>query len=240
MPGNNGYGQYCPLAMSCEIVGSRWTLLVLREMLDGSTGFNDISRGVPLMSHSLLSRRLKELAVAGLVHTRSRAGGSRREYRLTEAGQALGVVIRAMAEWGQTWIDVDPSVKNVDPDFLMWDVRRNVRRIDLLPDPFVVQLGFSDAPDGKQFHWLVFELDEIDLCYIEPDYPVDVQIDTDLITFTKIWMGWEDLDQAVTESRLTFLGPSHLIDAATQWLGFSKVASVRKKPIENRILRGLQ
>jgi len=114
------YGQYCPLSMAAEILCNRWTMLVLRELLEGSTGFNEIGRGVPLMSRTLLMGRLRELESVGLVIREDRGPGKPVHYRLTAAGKALGKVVRTMAEWGQEWIDVEPSLQDLDTDFLMW------------------------------------------------------------------------------------------------------------------------
>lgn len=114
------YGQYCPLAMASELLGNRWTMLIIRELLDGSTTFNDIGRGVPTMSRNLLSRRLKELEAAGTVSCRSARRGHKGSYRLTAAGEALGAVVKSMAIWGQEWIDVEPSVQQIDARFLTY------------------------------------------------------------------------------------------------------------------------
>ena len=124
-------------------------MLVIRELLDGSTGFNEIARGVPAMSRTLLAERLKEMVTAGLVTRSGHSAGKKVKYQLSQAGQALGPVVRGIAEWGQTWIDVEPSLERIDVDFLMWDIRRNVRRIAELPDRFVVEFRFPDAPEEK-------------------------------------------------------------------------------------------
>lgn len=231
------YGQYCPLAMSAEILCNRWTLLILREMLDGSTGFNEISRGVPLISRTLLSNRLKELSSVGLVRRRVVGQAKRAQYQLTEAGHALGPVVKSVAEWGQAWIDVEPSLNDIDTDFLMWDVRRNVRWLSSLPNPFVVMFSFSDAPEKKQLHWLVIEQDGVDLCYIEPDLAVDVVIDTDLRTFTKVWMGWEKVQEATEQKRMIVDGPPEYTRDFTVWLGLSGVAGIKKQPVALRVLK---
>ena len=200
------YGQYCPLSMAAEIIGTRWTLLILRELLEGSTSFNDISRGVPLMSRTLLSQRLKEFEEAGLV-TRIDAGKGRSSpYQLTEAGRALGTVVRSIAEWGQEWIEEEPSLEDIDVRFLMWDIRRNVRPVESLPPRFTVRFDFEDAPDGLKEHWLVFEQGEVDLCYVDPGHEVDVHLETDLKTMTRVWMGWKGLSEAVEDESLLVTG----------------------------------
>lgn len=141
MQDHAGYGQYCPLSMAADILGNRWTILVLRELLIGSTGFNQIRRGVPLISRTLLAQRLKESCAAGLVSRSCEGPGRPAVYRLTEAGMALGPVVHAIASWGQEWIDVEPSVEDVDSDRLMWDVKRHVRRLPSLP-PWLLSVVF--------------------------------------------------------------------------------------------------
>ncbi len=231
------YGQYCPLSMAAEIIGTRWTLLILRELLEGSTSFNDISRGVPLMSRTLLSQRLKEFEEAGLV-TRIDAGKGRSSpYQLTEAGRALGTVVRSIAEWGQEWIDTEPSLEDVDTDFLMWDMRRNVRRLPDFPDRFVVHFHFPDAPEKKTDHWLVMGRDEVDLCYIDPGYDVDVAIEASMKDMTRVWMGWLAIEEAVDCGLIHVNGPSRYIRNVQSWLGLSSVSTIKKRPPEHRLLR---
>jgi DNA-binding HxlR family transcriptional regulator len=231
----SGYGQYCPLAMSAELLCNRWTMLLIRELLDGSTAFNEIARGVPLMSRTLLSNRLKELEAAGLVTRSGRPGGGKVTYRLSEAGQALGPVVRTMAEWGQSWIDVEPSLERLDADFLMWDIRRNVRRIAELPDRFVVQFEFKDAPDGKRQHWLIMTEQEIDLCHFDPGFEVDVFLETDLRTMTAVWMGWRDLSSATASDELSIHGNQRLTAMTPRWLGLSRLAQIKKQSAELRV-----
>lgn len=231
----SGYGQYCPLAMSAELLCNRWTMLLIRELLDGSTAFNEIARGVPLMSRTLLSNRLKELEAAGLITRSTRSSGSKVTYRLSKAGQALGPVVRAMAEWGQSWIDVEPSLERLDVDFLMWDIRRNVRRIAELPDRFVVQFEFEDAPDGKKQHWLIMTEQETDLCYFDPGFEVDVFIETDLRAMTAVWMGWRDVSSATASGELSIHGNRPLAALAARWLGLSRLAQIKKQSAELRV-----
>ena len=123
----SSYNQFCPVAMAAEILGSRWTLVLLRELVVGSTRFNELRRGVPRMSPALLSKRLKDLEIAGIV-TRSQLAGEPDlfEYRLTNAGRDLQPVIEAVGIWGQKWIEAEASLQNLDPNLLMWDMRRNI------------------------------------------------------------------------------------------------------------------
>lgn len=237
MGNKSGYGQYCPLAMSSEILCNRWTMLVIRELIAGSTQFNEIRRGVPLMSRTLLSARLKSLESMGLVTRSVTENGKRIRYQLTKAGRALEPIVSAMASWGQQWIEVEPSVEIVDTDFLMWDIKRNVRPMQYFPDRFVVQFHFPDAPLKKKLHWLVFEKKEIDLCYVDPGYEVDVEIETGMQTMVKIWMGWMDFDKAISDGDLMINGPHKYTKNAKDWLGLSSFSHVKKQPKEMRVYK---
>ena len=231
------YGQYCPLSMAAEILGTRWTLLLLRELLEGSTQFNDIARGVPLMSRSMLSQRLKDLETSGLVTREAEGRGRPTHYRLTEAGQSLGPIVRSVAEWGQEWIDTEPSLEDVDTDFLMWDVRRNLQLPPGLASPFVLHFHFTDGPDGKTDHWLVVENGEIDVCYIDPGHEVDVSIETGVKDFTRVWMGWLPIARAQEEGRFHVDGPPRFARDVADWLGLSSVSKIRKRPPDQTVLR---
>jgi len=232
------YGQYCPLAMASELLCNRWTLLIIRELLHGSTTFNDIGRGVPAMSRTLLSRRLRELEAAGTLSCqRSARRGFKVGYRLTPAGEALASVVKSLATWGQEWIDVEPSVQKIDVRFLMWDIRRNVRPLPTFPDRFTVRFVFPDAEEGLREHWLVIEHNDVDLCYIDPGHEVDVEIEADLRTITMVWMGWEDLVKAQRERKLRITGDRTFVQNAKEWLGLSVLAGIRKQPEELRVLR---
>lgn len=231
------YGQFCPLAMAAELLCNRWTMLIVRELLEGSTTFNDLSRGVPLMSRNLLARRLKELEAAGAVVCQSGPRGAKGSYRLTAAGEALGAVAKAMASWGQEWIDVEPSIRDVDARLLMWDIRRNVKPLVDVSRRFTVHFSFPDAQTSVREHWLVFDGCEVDLCYFDPGHEVDVEIAADLRTMTTIWMGWEDFAKAQREGRLSIRGDRKLVQRAKEWLGLSKLAAIPKQPEELRVFR---
>ncbi|MEL6201311.1 MAG: helix-turn-helix domain-containing protein [Pseudomonadota bacterium] len=231
------YGQYCPLSMAAEILGTRWTLLLLRELLEGSTQFNEIARGVPLMSRSMLSQRLKDMENAGLLTRNARGRGKPTEYRLTEAGRSLGPIVRQVAEWGQEWIDTEPSLEDVDTDFLMWDVRRNLRLPTELQGRFVLHFHFPDGPEGKTDHWLVVQSGEVDVCYINPGHMIDVHIEASVKDFTRVWMGWLSLRDAQDEGRVHIDGPKKFTQDVSSWLGLSSVSNIAKRPLEARVLR---
>ncbi len=229
------YGQYCPLAMASEILCNRWTILVMRELLFGSTTFNDISRGVPRMSRTLLSKRLKELVQIAVIKKTSNLKGNQINYQLTEAGQALEPVIIGMAGWGQEWLQTAHSLDDLDPRFLMWDIMRNAKTIEILPNPFITHIHLTDIEQGLNDYWLVFENDAVDLCNKDNDYDVDVQITVNSKILTEVWMGWSDFDRAIQQKKLKILGDQQYTSVAKEWLGQSIVAGVKKRPESKRL-----
>ena len=227
---DGGYNQFCPVAMAAEILGSRWTLVLLRELLAGSTRFNELRRGVPRMSPALLSKRLKDLEAAGIV-TRSRVAGEPDllEYCLTDAGRDLKPVIESVGIWGQRWVDSEASLENLDPNLLMWDMRRN---IDPNPMPHrrnTIQVIFSDLKKAQRNWWLIVEPgQEVDLCSVDPGFDVDLYLSTDLRTMTEIWMGYTTIVRAKEQGRLNLTGNRQLEAAVGSWLALSPFAKVEK------------
>lgn len=231
------YGQYCPLAMSAEFLCNKWTMLLLREFLFGSKNFNDLSRGVPRMSRTLLSRRLKELVEIGIITRTENDNKNHTEYKLTEAGQALGPVVMSMASWGQEWLSIEPSLENIDASLLMWDIRRNTVPLAELPDPFIVHIFLTDVPENKSNHWLVYEKGNIDLCYVDKGFNVNVLIEVAAVKLTKIWMGWEDFQDAIDNEDMVLKGPKEYINLALKWFGQSSVSHIKKQPPLSRVMK---
>lgn len=223
------YKQFCPVAMTSEILCTRWTVVLLRELMRGSTRFNDLRRGVPRMSPALLSQRLKELEEAGiLMRKRSRAEPSVLEYHLTKAGHELEPIVEAFGVWGQRWVDKEVSLQNLDAQLLMWDMRRNLN-IDPMPDGrSVVQFQYPDQPAATRHWWLVVEPNEgVDLCSLDPGHDVDLYVASDLRTMTAIWMGYETLRSAVSARKVILTGDSKLASSMHKWLGLSPLAKVK-------------
>jgi DNA-binding HxlR family transcriptional regulator len=224
------YNQFCPVAMAAEILCSRWTLVLLREFVAGSTRFNELRRGVPRMSPALLSKRLKELEAAGVI-ARSRVAGEPDvfEYRLTERGRELKQIIESVGIWGQRWIETEASLKNLDPNLLMWDMRRNIDPAPLPPRKCVIQVIFTDLPATRRNWWLIAEPDHgVDLCSVDPGFAVDLYLSTDLRTMTEIWMGYTAIARAKSEGRLIFTGDRELEAALIASFILSPFAKVEK------------
>ncbi|MCW2736002.1 helix-turn-helix domain-containing protein [Nocardioides sp.] len=214
------YGQFCPVAMASEVLTERWTPLVVRELLCGSTRFNDLRRGVPLMSPALLSKRLKTLERVGVV---DHVGG---EYRLTAAGQELWPVIESMGRWGQRWARGDVIAKHYDASLLMWDIHRNVDASALPEGRVVVHFHLKGSSDKKSHFWLVLESPTVDLCLTDPGHDIDVDVAGHVQTMIDYWMGRRGLMDAVKAGDLAVAGPRALVRALPTWFTRSTFASV--------------
>ncbi|MEX2128127.1 MAG: helix-turn-helix domain-containing protein [Xanthobacteraceae bacterium] len=221
-----GYGQFCPLALASEVVGERWTLLVLREIMLGARRFNDIHRGVPRMSPSLLSKRLKRLEKAGIIERR-RSGGHT-EYLLSEAGKELQHTIEALAHWGKQWMPATLSRDRADPDLVMWDMHR---RMDLARMPArrtVIRFDFADQSKAKRLRWIVGNSSGVELCITDPGFEVDLYVSTDSRIITWVWYGDIPLKRALSDGSIELHGASHLRSAFPSWLQLSLLASVER------------
>ena len=224
------YKQFCPVAMAAEILCTRWTIVLLRELVAGSRRFNDLRRGVPRMSPALLSQRLKELESAKVIcRTPSPTEPGVFEYQLTEAGRELEPLVQAFGVWGQRWVDSELSLQNLDAPLLMWDMRRN-----LDPDPMpkrrsVVQFQYRELQPAHRSWWLLVDPDTgVDLCSIDPGFDVDLYVSTDLRTMTAIWMGLDTVRNALRAERMILTGDRLLASNMEAWLGLSPFAKERK------------
>lgn len=222
------YGQFCPVSMASEILCSRWTILVLREMLCGSTRFNDLRRGLPRMSPSLLSKRLKELEKAGVIISVATTGGLS-EYRLTEAGEDLRPIVIGMGVWGQKWVESRLSLRNLDPSLLMWDMRRNLNPDPLPPRRCTIQFQYPELSEAQRNWWLVVEEGTVDLCGFDPGFEVDLLVTSSLRTMTAIWMGISPLRQEVNAGRVQLDGDPAVGRAMQKWLKLSTFAPVERR-----------
>jgi DNA-binding HxlR family transcriptional regulator len=224
------YRQFCPVAMAAEILCTRWTVVLLRELIAGSTRFNDLRRGVPRMSPALLSQRLKDLEAAGVVcRTASVKDPNVLEYHLTAAGRELEPVVSAFGFWGQRWIESEPSLRHLDVTLLMWDMRRGLVTEPMPKRRLVIHFQYPELPTAQRAWWLVVDPDApVDLCSVDPGFDVDLFVTTDLRTMTAIWMGMDSVRSAVASGRVVLTGDRRLAADMQAWLGLSPFAKARK------------
>ncbi|SMX25876.1 putative HTH-type transcriptional regulator YybR [Boseongicola aestuarii] len=223
-----GYSQFCPVSMATEVLCSRWTPLVVRELLCGSTRFNDLRRGLPRMSPTLLSKRLDELEDAGVIVAAKGPSGSR-EYSLTQAGEELRPIIMGIGSWGQRWVESELSLSNLDPELLIWDMHRGLN-IDPLPDHRTcLQFVFKNLPEERQNYWLVVDPQSgVEACYKDPGYEIDLFAECSLRTMTAIWMGLETVQKAESDGRIVLTGKREIVLRMQEWLGLSPFATVER------------
>jgi DNA-binding HxlR family transcriptional regulator len=224
------YKQFCPVAMAAEVLCTRWTVVLLRELVAGSTRFNDLRRGVPRMSPALLSKRLKDLEEAGIVQrVRSKSEPGVFEYQLTAAGRELKGVVESIGMWGQHWVEAQLSLQNLDPSLLMWDMRRNLDPTPLPDRRCVIHFAYPEQPTARRKWWLVVEPGKpVDLCSFDPGFDVDLYVSTDLRTMTAIWMGLTTVRASTGSEKLALTGDSGLARHMQTWLGLSPFAREKK------------
>ncbi len=221
------YKQFCPVAMASEIVCTRWTIVLLRELVAGSTRFNDLRRGVPRMSPALLSKRLKDLEEAGVVVRNAIPNEPGMfEYCLTRSGLDLKAVVEAVGIWGQHWVETRQSLKNLDPALLMWDMHRNIDPTPIPKRRCVVQFQYPELPSSRRVWWLLVQPNkDVDLCSVDPGFDVDLYVTTDLKTMTSVWMGWTPIAEAIAAEKILLTGNRQLAEDIKTWLKLSPFAS---------------
>jgi DNA-binding HxlR family transcriptional regulator len=216
----DGYGQFCPVSLAAEVIARRWTPLIVRELLSGSTRFNELRRGMPSISASMLSRRLAELEAAGIV-----VRGSDEAYRLTEAGEELRPVVEQLGVWGRRWLPTEYREEDLDPRLLVWDIHRNIR-LDEVPERTVVELYFPDASVKHRGYWLVIARDGADVCLSHPGGEIDVRMVVGVRTLTDIWMGNTTWARALQERALRVTGDAERCTELPGWLRLSPFAQI--------------
>lgn len=223
------YGQFCPVAQAMEVLGERWTLLVVRELICGSHRFSELQRGVPLMSRSMLALRLKTLEEAGIIERRKRASEKGHTYHLTPAGTELRPLIEGAGAWAVRWLSRDPRPEHLDARLLMWDVRRNIDLGAIPSERVLVQFTFPDAGRGQTRFWLHLIEDDVDLCMTKPAAEVDLHVESSLRVLTMVWLGDYALREAVRSGELQLSGARKWVRALPKWLKLSAFAQVERR-----------
>ena len=220
------YGQFCPVSKATEIIGEKWTLLILRELLMGTSRFNDFQRSMSRISPTVLNKRLKQLEEKGVVLKKRLSGQKGFEYRLTAMGKELEPLIEQVAIWGQRWARGQMSDDELDVEGLMWDIHRRIQT-DSLPDgETVLSFYFSDLDKYRKW-WLVVSRDDVDLCTKDTGKDVDLYISSDLRTMVEVWLGDRNLKAMLRNERIKAVGSKVLIRSMEDWFGLGVFADVR-------------
>lgn len=223
---NDSYGQFCPVAKACEVLEPRWTLLILCEMWSGSTRFNEIRRGVPGMSPTLLSKRLKEMEARGLIH-RSEIRAGDIAYTTTNIANDLQPIVHALGEWAHRNIDADVTLEHLDVRLLMWNIRRKIKT-DGWSDKrrTVVQFTYPELPSSDQNYWVIAKPGApVDLCLMDPGHDVDLYVSADLKAMTSAWMGHSSFQSEISHNKISLIGDKSLAATLTDWVGRSSFAA---------------
>lgn len=235
MATSSGYGQYCPIAVTAEIVAERWTPLVLRALCMGATRYSEIRESVPRMSTALLARRLDELERAQIITREKAASGHGHVYRLTPAGEALFPVLEQMGVWAQQWLRHEITrPENLNPYLLMWEIRRHVRTTQgLQEDRKVVYFRLDGVTASKRQYWLVFESDDIDICTRDPGFDVDLWVSGHIRHVVEVWLGHTGLDTALEDGRLRLDGTTAERSRFRNWFALSHFATAGRPEFES-------
>ncbi len=233
-----GYGQYCPLALAAELLCERWTLLVVSRLIDGCTRFNDIHRGVPRISATLLTKRLAELEHAGLIVREPLETGRGYEYMLTEAGQELEPIIMDLAVWGQRW-SRDMVTDDLDPAFLAWSMHTRMNTEAMPEGRTVIEFEFSGIDRGFARFWLIKTESNVEMCLKHPGFEVDVKVMSDIRRFVEAWRGFRSMRDEIAKGVIRLEGPTRLKRAFPDWLLLSALSPFpRRRPGDERELVG--
>lgn len=228
---NSDYPRFCPVAMAADLLGPRWTLLVLCEMWNGSSRFNEISRGLPGMSPSLLSKRLKEMEAKGLVQRQSSGAGAHVEYLTTLRADELEPIVKSLGEWAHRNIESEVSLQCLDARMLMWHIRRKLNRSALPISKCVIQFTLNDARTGQANYWLVVRPGiETDLCFQDPGHNVELFIISELRALTSAWMGHSSFETEIGKEAISLVGHSGMAKSLTKWLIRSSFANQNLEP----------
>jgi DNA-binding HxlR family transcriptional regulator len=226
------YGQYCPVALGSEVLADRWTPLIMRELVLGNTRFNDIERGLPGISRTLLGQRLKHLERKGVIERRPASSGRGSEYHLTPAGQDLESVIMALGEWSVRWMFTEPEPAGVDPKALTWWMHRLVDTDQLPDERVVIEFRYEGRP--KTIIWMVFEHREPSVCIKYPGFESDLVVTTDPVSFMRVFSGIVRLSDAMRDGSVTIEGPRTLVRGFSKWFVWSPFAPAVREAVAQR------
>lgn len=218
------YCQFCPVAKAAEILCEKWVILVLRELMMGSTRFGQLRSGLPKISPSILSRRLKTLEEQSIIRRTKKTGSNGYDYHLTDSGEELRPIVLGFGMWGHKWAKNKLNNDDLDAGFLLWDMRRRLNSDFFQHERVVIHIEFSDQNSRDRYWWIVIENNEIDLCFEDTGHEPDIVIMTTLAVMTNIWLGYENLEKMRSNGKIKVLGSNKYTKNISQWIGKSTFA----------------
>jgi DNA-binding HxlR family transcriptional regulator len=218
------YGQYCPVAKASELLGDRWVLLIVREMLYGPLGFTALERNLPGISRSVLTARIRRLRNDGIIE--KQADG---RYAFTIAGEALRPVVRALGDWVARWILADPTPAELDPEMLMLFISRHIDCAALPARRTVIEFDFHGEPPRRL--WMTLERDDVSVCLRHPELPVDLTVSTTVRDLFCVYLGRMTLSAAIREERVRLIGTADMIKGFHQWMLWSSFAAASRAAV---------
>ncbi len=218
------YCQFCPVAKAAEILCEKWVILVLRELMMGSTRFSEFRKGLPKISPSILSRRLKTLEEQGVITRKQIGKSSSYSYHLTKSGEELRPIILGFGTWGHRWAKNKITKDDLDAGFLLWDMRRRLNTEYFQDERVDIHIEFTDQKSSDRYWWMVIENHEIDLCFEDTGHEPDIVIMTTLPVMTKVWLGYEPLKTMMSNQQLKILGSKKYVSNVAKWIGKSSFA----------------
>lgn len=219
------YGQFCPIAKAVEILGEKWTLLIVRELIMGSTRFNELQRGLSQISPTILTKRLNSLCDYGLVYKKKINGQQGYEYIPTESCKELQPVILALGHWGMRWTQGYLTEDDYDVELLMLYLQRSIMPEKLLGNESVIRFNFTDIKDLAAW-WILVRDNNVDVCTKDPGMDVDIHFTCSIKTMINVWMGTIPYRTAVKNGELTVVGPTQLTRNIFSWLNISMFADL--------------
>ena len=223
--------QYCPIFFAAELLGDRWNLLIMREMMGGASRFNEIERCLPNVSRSLLIQRLRLLTRGGLIEAIPRDGARGNHYRLTPAGKDLEPVLMAMGEWAVRWVVGEPRPEELNATFLIYWLHRRIK-FDAVPPKRTV-IRFDVVGEAREVFWLVVQPDEASLCTKDPGLEVDVYVNANSMALQRVFSGRITLDNALAEESITITGPTKLVRSFGQWFLWSPFYEITRSLLQS-------
>jgi len=221
------YGRFCPVSLASDVLADRWTPLIIRELILGNTRFNDIARGLPGISRSLLVQRLRHLERKGVVELWPSPTGRGNEYHLTSAGKDLEAVVDALGRWAVEWLFDDLRPHEVDPVTLTWWMHRRIDVERLPPGRVVIEIDYT-APE-RQLIWMVLDRGEASVCIQHPGFDPDVVVTATTAALAEVFQGYDTWGNAVSTGAIRVDGPPGLVRSFPRWFLWSPFADITRR-----------